>query len=78
MCLESVAVKLLRDAGPNSGVKRFCSIPSRNSMSEKNSDPTLQSRAGAHADGLRHKSASAQPINYSGSGTAIPEQCEIP
>jgi len=62
---------------PDLGVKRFCSAPSRNSLSEKDSDPTLQLYPSAHAGGLRHKSAFAQPINYSGSGTAIPEQCEI-
>jgi hypothetical protein len=62
MCLESVAVKLLRDAGPNSGVKRFCSAPSRNSLSEKDSDPTLQRYPSAHAGGLRHKSAFAHQL----------------
>ena len=56
---QFVAVKLLRDADPNSGVKRFCSAPSRNSLSEKDSDPTLQRYPSAHAGGLRHKSAFA-------------------
>jgi hypothetical protein len=58
-------------------VQTLSSVPSRNSLSEKDSDPTLQGDARAHADGLRHKSAFAEPINYSGSGTAISEQCEI-
>jgi hypothetical protein len=46
-------------------------------LSEKDSDPTLQGHARAQAEGLRHKSAFEQPINYSGRGTAIPEHCEI-
>jgi hypothetical protein len=59
MCLESVVVKLLCDAGPDSSVRRFCSIPPCNSMSERDSDPTLQGHPGASSFGLRQKSAFA-------------------
>ena len=76
MCLESVAVKLLRDAGPNSGVKRFCSIPSRNSRSEKNSDPTLQSHpTEGPVAGLHEKSSFVQPFDWIGRGSAA--ECDV-
>jgi len=45
-------------------------------LSEKDSDPTLQSHPGASSLGLRQKSAFAQPINYSGRG-AGPAEGEI-
>jgi len=46
-------------------------------MSEKDSDPTIQGYPPAPSRGLRQKSAFAQPINYSGRGTVIPEECKI-
>ena len=63
--------------GRASGVKRFCSVPSRNSVSAKDSDPTLQGHPWAASRGLRQKSAFAQPINYSGRRVVIPEECKI-
>jgi hypothetical protein len=59
-------------------INRFCLVPTHKSTSEKDSDPTLQGHAGAHAGGLRQKSAFAQPINDNGRGVAIPKECEIP
>jgi hypothetical protein len=45
---------------------------------QQDSDPTPQGHAKTPSRSLRQKSAFAQPINYSGRGTAIPEECEIP
>jgi len=45
--------------------------------SEKDSDPTLQGHARSQAGGLRQKTTFAHPINYSGRGTAILEECEM-
>ena len=58
---------------PSSGSVR----PLRKSVSAKESGPTLQGHSGAASLGLRQKSAFAQPTNYSGRGTAIPEECKI-
>jgi hypothetical protein len=56
----------------------FCSFGLRAKVtSEKDSDPTLQGHPRAPSLGLCQKSAFAQPINYRGRGTAIPEECEI-
>jgi hypothetical protein len=55
----------------------FGSVPSRNSLSEKDSDPALRGQPAAPAGGLRQKSALAQPINHSGRGSVIPEECKI-
>ena len=54
-----------------SGVKRFCSVPPRKSVSEKSSDPTLQGHpTAAPIGGLHQKSAFAQPFNRTGMGGA--------
>jgi len=60
------------------GVKRFYSVLSRNSVSAKDSEPTLQRHPFAPAGSNRHQSMIAQPINYNGRRIAIPEECEIP
>jgi hypothetical protein len=44
---------------------------------EKDGDPTLQRHPAAQSRRLRQKSAFAQPINYNGRGTTIPEKCKI-
>jgi hypothetical protein len=49
----------------------------RSCLSKQNSEPTLQRHPVAPSRGLCQKSTLAQPINYSGSGAAISEQCEI-
>jgi len=60
------------------GVEHFFCGPSRKGTSQKDGDPTLQGHPAAPSLGRRQKSAFAQPVNYSGRGTAIPEECEIP
>jgi hypothetical protein len=56
------------------GGKRFCSVPSRNRLSEKDSDPTLQGHAGAPSFGPREKSALAQATDYKGRWTITLER----
>jgi hypothetical protein len=61
-----------------SGVKRFCSVPPRKSVSEKSSDPTLQGHpTAAPIGGLHQKSAFAQPFNRTGMGARSPAECDI-
>jgi hypothetical protein len=53
-------------------------LSSSKSVSEKDSDPTLQRHSGAMAGGPCQKSAFVKPINYKGRRPSIPEECEIP
>jgi hypothetical protein len=57
-------------------VVEFIDQRRRNRMSEENSHPTLQGHPGLPSRGLCQKSAFAQPINDSGRGAAIPEECK--
>jgi hypothetical protein len=57
--------------------KRFCSAFAQKFVGERIAIQPLRVTQGLPRPGLRQKSAFAQPINYSGSGTAIPEECKI-
>jgi hypothetical protein len=59
------------------GVERFRSVPSRNSVSAKDSEPTLQGHPRTASFGLRKKFALTQPVNHNGRRAAIPEECKI-
>jgi len=55
----------------------FLFDPSRNSVSAKDSNPTLRGHSRAPSPGLRQKSAFAQAVNYNGRRVAILEKCKI-
>jgi hypothetical protein len=55
----------------------FCLDSSRDTVSAKNSKPTLQGHPRAASSGFRQKSAFAQPINYNGRRVVIPEERKI-
>jgi hypothetical protein len=54
--------------------RRSVSVPSRNRVSAKDSDPTLRGHPRTPSPSLRQKSAFAQPINYNRRRVAIPEE----